>query len=89
MPACSSAATVSRAMGSACCLSFALSGDVTRHDDLAGRIHTRLGIAAILPAFVVGPHDLQLGIGEAGLCFVVGVSSTGLARFATTRVPRR
>ena len=73
------------AMGSACCLSLLASRDVTRHNDLVGGIHTRLGIAAILPAFVVGPHDLQLGIGEVGLRFVSGVSSTGLGALPATR----
>jgi hypothetical protein len=61
------------------------SGDVTRHDDWVSRIATRLGIAAILPAFGVGPPAVQLGTGDIGLRCVVWRLVHGFGRFAAPR----
>src|SRR5262249_21293906 len=43
---------------------------VTGQDDLIRLIHTGLCIPTVIPTFVVRPHDVELGIGEAHLCFV-------------------
>src|SRR5262249_50806648 len=61
-----------------------LSGDVTRHDALVRRIDTDLGIPTIVPAFVVGLHDLQLGVGKAHLRFVIGRLVHRFGRSAAT-----
>ena len=42
-------------------------GDVTGQDDLTGRVHTDLRVAAVLPAFVIGLHDVQFRVGEVAL----------------------
>src|SRR5271156_1502718 len=47
-------------------------GHVTGYDNLVRFIDTRLGVAAVIPALVVGLHHLQLGIGKVGLGLVVG-----------------
>src|SRR6266446_2547774 len=88
IPAWARLASVAWATGSACCLSFVAIGYVTGQDNLARGIHTGLCIAAILPALVVGAHDLQLGIRKVTLGLVVGGIYHRLWGFASTFFPR-
>src|SRR5262249_45434710 len=61
------------------------SGDVTGYDDLIRLIHTDLGIATVIPAFVVGLHNAQLGVGAAHLRCVLRRLVHLFRRFAPTR----
>src|SRR4029450_10241104 len=47
-------------------------GDVTGQDALTRPIHTRLRVAAVIPALVVAPHDRPRGLRKVALGLVVG-----------------
>ena len=58
-------------------------GHGTSQDDLTRPVHTGLRIATVLPPFVMGLHDMQLGVGEIGLRFVRRGLVHRLGRFAS------
>jgi len=58
-------------------------GHVTGQDDLTRPVHTGWRIATVLPAFVMGWQDRQLGVGDIGLRFVLRGLFHRLGRFAS------
>src|SRR5215813_6829722 len=63
-------------------------GHVTGQDALTRPIHTRLGIATVVPALVVGPPDRQLGLRKVALGLIVGALLPWWRRLASTLLPR-
>src|SRR4029453_16009205 len=63
-------------------------GHITGQDDLTRPIYTCLGIATVVPALVVGPHDMQLGIRKVALGLVVGAVLQRFRSLAAPFLPR-